>query len=224
MPRSPRSVYDVRDVIRDVVDEGRLLELSPHWARNLVTGFARVGGRAVGVVANQPRRLGGVLDVQGSEKGTRFVQACARFGIALLVFVDTPGFMPGLRQESAGIIRHGAQLVRAFAAALVPRITVVLRKAYGGAYITMNAKDLGADLALAWSGAEIGVMGSHAAVSIIHRRQIESSPDGRTVERLAQDYAARHIAVERALELRLIDAVIEPSETRRYVIEGLRGP
>lgn len=224
VPASARRVYDVRDVVRDVVDAGRLLEMSARWARNLVTGFARLDGHPVGIVANQPRHLGGVLDVEASEKGARFVRTCEAFGVPLLVLVDTPGFMPGQRQEAAGIIRHGAQLVRAFAAATVPRLTIVLRKAYGGAYITMNAKDLGADLALAWTGAEIGIMGSRAAVRIIHRREIAAAdvPDA-LADRLADQYAADHIAAERARELGLIDAVIDPADTRRRAIQGLLG-
>src|SRR3954454_13041096 len=143
----------------------------------MVVGFARLDGRPVGVVANQPRHLGGVIDVAGADKGAGFVGACERVGLPLVVLVDTPGFMPGSSQESAGIIRHGAGLVRAFASATVPRVTVVLRKAYGGAYITMNSRDLGADATFAWEGAEIGVMGSQAAVSILHRRRLETADD-----------------------------------------------
>jgi acetyl-CoA carboxylase carboxyltransferase component len=215
VPAGSRKVYDVRDVIADVVDGGRFLELSARWARNIVTGFARVDGHRVGVVANQPRHLGGVLDVSASEKAARFVGACDAYGIPLVVLVDTPGFLPGSAQESAGVIRHGAQLVRAFAAARVPRMTVVLRKAYGGAYITMNSKDLGARPVLAWSRAEIGIMGPQAAVTILHRRRLaaaEAAPELRA--RLAEEYAARHIAAHNACRLGLIDAVIEPRETR----------
>jgi len=222
LPDSARSVYDVRAVIGDMVDGGRFLEMAPRWARNVVTGFARIEGRAVGVVANQPRHLGGVLDVSASEKGARFVHACDEFGVPLLVLVDTPGFMPGTTQESAGVIRHGAQLVRAFAAATVPRLTVVLRKAYGGAYITMNAKDLGADTVLAWAGSEIGIMGARAAVSILHRRELEraAAPDA-LIDRLAAEYAAGAIAAPNARRLGLVDAVIEPRETRSRVAAAL---
>jgi acetyl-CoA carboxylase carboxyltransferase component len=174
------------------------------------------------VVANQPRYLGGVVDIGASEKGARFVARCDRFGTPLLVLVDTPGFMPGSSQESAGIIRHGAELVGAFAEATVPRLTVILRKAYGGAYITMNSKDLGADLALAWSGAEIGIMGARAAVGIVHRREIERDPAPETLaETLAASYAAQHITAERALELGLLDGVIAPAETRGRLADAL---
>ena len=162
VPADPRSVYDVRDVIRALVDGGELLEVSAGWARNLVTGFARIDGRTVGVVANQPRYLGGIIDADAAQKGARFVSKCDAFGIPLLVLVDTPGYMPGTRQESAGVIRFGAGFVHAFAAAEVPRVTLILRKAFGGAYITMNSKDLGADYVFAWPDAQIGVMARHA--------------------------------------------------------------
>jgi acetyl-CoA carboxylase carboxyltransferase component len=222
VPRNGRKVYDVRNVVRGLADDGEFLEVAERWARNMVTGFARIEGRSVGVIANQPRHLGGVIDVHASEKGARFVNGCDRFGIPLVVLVDTPGFMPGLRQEENGIIRHGAQLVRAFAAAGVPRVTIVLRKAYGGGYITMNSKDLGASLALAWSGAEIGVMGAPAAVKLLHRRELRAagSPPA-LVDRLAEDYAAHHITAWRALDDGVIDGVIEPPETRGRIVEAL---
>jgi acetyl-CoA carboxylase carboxyltransferase component len=192
------------------------------WARNLVTGFARVGAVPVGIVANQPRYIGGVLDIHASEKGARFVRACDDHGVALLVLVDTPGYLPGLRQEAAGIIRHGAQLVRAFAKATVPRVTVILRKAFGGAYISMNSKDLGADAVLAWSEAEIGIMGPHAAVAILHRDELGAAPDGDGLaDRLAEAYHVRNIAAPRALELGLVDAVIPPWATRAHVTAAL---
>ncbi|MGC1851241.1 MAG: carboxyl transferase domain-containing protein, partial [Solirubrobacterales bacterium] len=167
VPHSSRSVYDVRAVSDGIVDAGSLLEVAPRWARSVVTAFARIEGRPVGVVANQPRYLGGVLDTESSQKAARFVSRCDAFGLPLLVLVDTPGFMPGVQQERAGVIRFGASLVRAFAAATVPRVTVVLRKAFGGAFIAMNSRDLGADLVFAWPGAEIGVMGAHPATGII---------------------------------------------------------
>ena len=190
MPDEPRRVYDVRDVIRGLVDGGELLEIAAGWARNLVTGMARIDGRPVGVIANQPRYLGGVLDAASSEKGARFVSKCDAFGIPLLVLVDTPGYMPGTRQEGAGVIRHGASLVHAFAQATVPRITVILRKAFGGAFITMNSKDLGADYVFAWPGAEIGVMGARPAVGVIHRRELALAEDPEAErERLARHYA-----------------------------------
>jgi acetyl-CoA carboxylase carboxyltransferase component len=222
VPARPRQVYDVRSVLGDILDAGRLLEVAPRWARNLVVGYGRLDGRAVGVVANQPRYIGGVLDVCASEKGARFVSTCERFGIPLVVLVDTPGFMPGSSQEAGGIIRHGAELVRAFSAATVPRLTVVLRKAYGGAYITMNAKDLGADLAIAWAGAQIGIMGARSAVQIVHRRELARDPRPKALaDDLAVRYAAQHISAARALELGLLDAVIDPSETRSRLVLAL---
>ena len=171
MPTEPRRVYDVRDALAGIVDAGSLLELCPRWARNVVTALARLDGRPVAIVANQPRHLGGVLDAEGSEKAARFVGFCDSFGLPLIAVVDTPGFMPGSKQEQAGVIRHGASLVRAFAAARVPKLTVVLRKSYGGAYITMNSRDLGADLVLAWPDAELGIMSARAAVGIVNRRE-----------------------------------------------------
>jgi acetyl-CoA carboxylase carboxyltransferase component len=222
VPVGARRVYDTRDVIGDLVDGGRFLELSPRWARNLVTGFARLDGHAVGVVASQPRYLGGVLDVQASEKGARFVGTCDAYGIPLVVLVDTPGFMPGATQERAGVIRHGAQLVRAFSVAGVKRMTVVLRKAYGGAYITMNSKDLGATPVLAWRGAEIGIMGPRAAVGILHRRRLTTDlASAALADQLAREYAARHIAARNALRLGLVDDVIEPSDTRARLARAL---
>jgi acetyl-CoA carboxylase carboxyltransferase component len=222
VPGASRCVYDVRNVIADIVDERRFLEMWPRWARNLVTGFARLGGRAVGVIANQPRYLGGVLDVSASEKGSRFIGTCDSCRLPLLVLVDTPGFMPGTAQESAGVIRHGAQLVRAFAAATVPRLTVVLRKAYGGAYITMNAKGLGADTVLAWTGSEVGIMGPRAAVGILHRRHLEQADaPAELADRLSDEYAAQSIAAENACRLGLVDAVIAPRDTRTRVTAAL---
>lgn len=172
VPAEARRVYDVRDVATAIVDSGRLLEVSPRWAANMVTAFGRIEGRSVGIIANQPRRLGGVIDAVASEKAALFVDACNRFRIPLVVLVDTPGFMPGTRQEGLGVIRHGASLLRAFAGARVPKVTVVLRKAYGGAVITMNSKDLGADMVFAWPGAEIGIMAANQAVGIVNRRQL----------------------------------------------------
>jgi acetyl-CoA carboxylase carboxyltransferase component len=215
VPSEARKVYDVRSVIRAVVDDGELLEISAGWARNIVTAMARIDGRTVGVIANQPRYLGGVLDVASSEKGARFVSKCNKFGIPLLVLVDTPGYMPGMRQESAGVIRHGAALVHAFAEATVPRITVILRKAFGGAYITMNSKDLGANYVFAWPDAQIGVMGARPAVGIIHRRELAAAddPDAER-DRLAGQYAHQQLRPEVAASSGYIDELIRPSETR----------
>ena len=215
VPDEARRVYDVREVVAAVVDAGWMLEISARWARNMVTGFARIEGRPVGIVANQPRRIGGVIDAAASEKAARFVRLCDRFRLPLVVLVDTPGFMPGTRQESAGVIRHGASLLRAFAAASVPRLTVVLRKAYGGAVITMNSKDLGADVVFAWPGAEIGIMAANQAIGIVHRRRLReaSDPDEIGAE-LAAAYAEEHLTAGAAAASGFIDEVIEPAQTR----------
>ncbi|MDO8213426.1 acyl-CoA carboxylase subunit beta [Conexibacter sp. CPCC 206217] len=216
VPSDPRQVYDMRTALRGIVDGGSLMEIAPKWARSLVTAFARIDGRPVGVIANQPRYMGGVLDADSSQKGARFVETCDRYGIPLAVFVDTPGFMPGTRQEQAGVIRHGATLVRAFAQATVPRVTVVVRKAYGGAYITMNSKDLGADLAFAWPGAELGVMGAQPAVGVLHRRELAAAEDPVALrDELALAYAEEHLGAEVAAAAGFVDEVIEPQDTRR---------
>jgi len=223
VPALARRVYDVRDVIRCVADGGELLEVSAGWARNLVTALVRIEGRPVGVIANQPRHLGGVLDAASSQKGARFVQKCDAFGLPLLVFVDTPGFMPGTRQESAGVIRFGATLVHAFAEATVPRVTVILRKAFGGAFITMNSKDLGADYVFAWPHAEIGVMGSRPAVGVINRRELAAAPDPDAArERLADEYAHTQLRPQVAASRGYIDELIAPADTRGRVATALR--
>ncbi len=222
VPEDPRKVYDVRDAIAGIVDGGSLLEVQPRWARSIVTGFARIDGRPVGVIANQPRYMGGVLDAESSQKGARFVQTCDAYGVPLVVLVDTPGFMPGTRQEQAGVIRFGATLVRAFAAATVPRVTVVLRKAYGGAFITMNSKDLGADLVFAWPQAEIGVMGAQPAVGIIHRRALAAAEDPVAARaELADAYAQEHLGAHVAAAHGYVDEVIEPHQTRRRLAWAL---
>jgi acetyl-CoA carboxylase carboxyltransferase component len=218
VPRSPRRVYDVRTVADGIVDAGSLLEVAPRWARNVVTGFARIEGRPVGLIASQPRYLGGVLDTESSQKAARFVSSCDSFRLPLLVLVDTPGFMPGVQQERAGVIRFGATLVRAFAAATVPRVTVVLRKAYGGAFIAMNSKGLGADLVFAWPQAEIGVMGAHPATGIIHRRELATADDPVAMQQaLSAAYAEEHLGAEVAAAGGFVDEVIEPHETRARV-------
>ncbi len=215
VPEEARRVYDVRDVIGAVVDGGELLEVSAGWARNLVTALARIDGRAIGVIANQPRYLGGTLDSASAQKGAHFVSKCNTFGIPLLVLVDTPGFMPGTRQESAGVIRHGATLVHAFAEATVPRVTVILRKAFGGAFITMNSKDLGADYVFAWPQAQMGVMGATPAVGIINRRELAAAGDPDAArEQLAAQYADTQLRPEFAARDGYIDELISPEQTR----------
>jgi methylmalonyl-CoA decarboxylase subunit alpha len=219
VPADPRKVYDMRTVIRSISDGSSMLELSPRWARNMVTALTRLNGHPVGVVANQPHHLGGAIDSAASEKAAGFIRRCDAFGLPLIVLVDTPGFLPGTKQEGLGVIRHGAGLLHAFSAARVPKVTVVLRKAYGGGFITMNSRELGADLALAWPGAEIGVLGARQAVGIIHRRSIQASEDpGAEHDRLAAEYAEEHLTAEVAAAAGDVDEVIEPAETRKRLI------
>ncbi len=223
VPAASRSAYDIRDALGGIVDAGSVLELCPRWARNMVTALARLDGRPVGIVANQPRYLGGVLDAEGSEKAARFVNFCNDFGVPLIAVVDTPGFMPGSKQERAGVIRHGASLVRAFAHARVPKFTVVLRKSYGGAYITMNSRDLGADLVLAWPDAELGIMGARAAVGIVNRRELRAAVDPEAErDRLADAYAEQHLRAESAAAEGFVDEIVEPAETRDRLVWALR--
>ncbi|MGH2919627.1 MAG: acyl-CoA carboxylase subunit beta [Solirubrobacteraceae bacterium] len=223
VPESPRHVYDVRDVIRTLVDGGRLLEISARWARNMVIGFARLDGRAVGVVANQPRYLGGVLDADAATKAARFVRTCDLYGIPLIVLVDTPGFLPGSSQEKLGVIRHGAKLVHAFAAATVPRVTVVLRKAFGGAFIAMNSRGLGADLVLAWPQAQLGVMGGKQAVDLVHSKAIADDDDPAAArERFAQEYERDHLTAATAAREGVVDDVVPPSATRVRLAAALQ--
>jgi len=223
VPKEHRRVYDVRDVIRALADGGEFLEPSARWARNIVTALCRLNGRTIGVLANQPKFLGGTLDSESASKGARFVRMCNAFGVPLVVLVDTPGFMPGSRQERGGVIRHGAKLLHAFAESRAPRVTVVLRKAFGGAYISMNARDLGADFTFAWPQAEIGVMAASQAVGIIHRRrlaELERDSDAERAE-LATGYAEQHLRADVAAHDGFIDEVIEPSQTRMRLIWAL---
>jgi acetyl-CoA carboxylase carboxyltransferase component len=223
VPDDPRCVYDVRDVIRALVDGGELLEVSRGWARNLITGFARIDGRAVGVVANQPRHLGGIIDTDAAQKGARFVSKCDAFGIPLLVLVDTPGYMPGTRQESAGVIRFGAGFVHAFAAADVAKVTLILRKAFGGAFITMNSKDLGADYVFAWPQAQIGVMAARSAVGIIHRRELAAAEDPDALrDELADGYSESQLRAEVAAGSGYVDELISPLHTRSRLVWAFR--
>jgi acetyl-CoA carboxylase carboxyltransferase component len=219
VPDSANASYDVRVVARDVVDDGELLELWAAFAPNLVTAFGTVDGRPVGVVANQPQALAGTLDIEASQKAARFVQMCDAFNVPLLTLVDTPGFQPGKDIEWRGMIRKGAQLVHAYAAATVPRVCVVLRKAYGGAYIVMDSKGMGNDCCVAWPGAEMAVMGAPGAVEILHGRRGVSDEDRAKLE---ADYAARFCTPEMAARRGLVDDVIEPETTREVVALALR--
>jgi acetyl-CoA carboxylase carboxyltransferase component len=218
VPAQSRKVYDVRQVAGALVDGGRLMEVSPRWSRNIVCALARLEGRAIGIVANQPKHLGGVLDAAASQKAARFVRMCNSFGLPLLVLVDTPGFLPGSHQERDGVIRHGAKLVHAFAEMTVPSVTVILRKAFGGAFIAMNSKALGADHVFAWPGAEVGVMGAEQAVGILNRREIAAAKDPAVHRRaLAGDYSAQHLHVDAATADGFIDETIVPASTRERI-------
>jgi acetyl-CoA carboxylase carboxyltransferase component len=218
LPASMRRVYDVRAVIMALVDGGQHLELAARWARNMVTTLARLDGRPIGVIANQPRYLGGTIDSAASEKGSWFVQLCDRLALPLVVLVDTPGFLPGAKQERAGVIRYGSALLRTFARATTPRLTVTLRQAYGGAHIVMNSRDLGADLTLAWPGAQIGVMGARQAVAIAEHRAIASGSD---VDELAELYASTSLGVDVAAANGFVDEIVSPWETRERLIRAL---
>jgi acetyl-CoA carboxylase carboxyltransferase component len=223
MPDSPNKPYDMKKVITAVVDDGEFYEYFPHWAMNLVCGFARLDGHPVGIVGNQPQVLAGVLDIDSSEKGGRFVRTCDAFNIPLVTFVDVPGFLPGTDQEYGGIIRHGAKLLYAYCESTVPRVQIITRKAYGGAYVVMNSKSIGADLAFAWPSAELAVMGPQGAVDIIYRREVQDAadPDARRAE-LVEEYVERFANPYVAAERGYIDAVIEPSQTRAKLITALR--
>lgn len=217
VPDHERASYDVRDVVNLVVDDGVYCELWRRWSPQIVTAFGRLGGRAVAVVANQPRALAGTLDIAASQKGARFVRLCDAFNLPILTFVDTPGFLPGKDLEWRGMIRHGAELAFAYAEATVPRLCVILRKAFGGAYIVMDSKGLGNDLCLAWPQAEIAVMGAPGAVQILHRRTSEEERRERE-----EEYRERYLTPWPAAERGFVDEVIDPAETRRALAAGLR--
>ncbi len=221
MPASPNLPYDMRSVISAIVDDGEFMEYFASWAPSIVCGFARLDGRTVGVVGNQPLVLAGVLDIESSSKAARFVRTCDAFNIPLLTLVDVPGFLPGVDQEYGGIIRHGAKLLYAYCEATVPRIQVITRKAYGGAYVVMDSKSVGSDLSFAWPTAELAVMGPQGAVEVLHRRDIQSAADpvARKAE-LVDDYTERYANPYLAAERGFIDDVIDPAETRRKVIAG----
>ena len=222
LPEHPHHPYDVRQIVNAVVDPGGLFEYFPSWATSMVCGFARVDGRPVGVVANQPAVLAGVLDIESSEKAARFVRTCDAFNIPLITFVDVPGFLPGTDQEHGGIVRNGAKLLFAFCEAQVPRIQVVTRKAYGGAYVVMSSRSTGCDLSYAWPSAEFAVMGPQGAVEILSRRELNEAPDraARKVE-LVDQYTAAHLNPWLAAEHGYVDDVIDPADTRAVLVRGL---
>ncbi len=222
VPDSPNKPYDMRDVVSHIVDDGEFLEVHEHYAKNLIVGLARLGGYAIGIVGNQPSALAGVLDIDASVKGARFVRFCDAFNIPIVTLTDVPGFLPGTEQEWGGIIRHGAKLLYAFTEATVPKLTVVTRKAYGGAYDVMNSKHMLADFNFAWPTAEVAVMGPEGAVNIIHRRDIATSPTPEERrKRLIDDYKARFANPYSAAERGYIDDVIVPHETRPRLIRAL---
>jgi len=223
VPESPTKPYDIKEVIRRVVDNGEFLEVHASYAPNIVVGFARLGGYSVGIVANQPKVLAGAIDIDASVKAARFVRFCDAFNIPLVVFEDVPGYLPGVAQEHGGIIRHGAKLLYAFCEATVPRITVITRKAYGGAYCVMNSRHIRGDLVLAWPTAEIAVMGPEGAVNIVFRKELEQAPDPDALrEKLIEEYRAKFANPYVAASRGFIDDVIEPHETRPRLIEALK--
>src|SRR5581483_11847266 len=217
IPDRKSATYDVRDVIRVVADEGGFRELWPRWAGQLVTGLARLGGMVVGFVANQPRVLAGTLDIAASQKGARFVRLCDSFNVPIVSLVDTPGFLPGKDLEWRGMIRHGAELAFAYAQATVPRICLILRKAFGGAYIVMDSRGMGNDLCLAWPSAQVAVMGAQGAVQILHRRE-----DAETQARLAEEYEEQYLNPYVAAARGFVDQVIDPADSRSAVAGALR--
>jgi acetyl-CoA carboxylase carboxyltransferase component len=222
MPPSANQAYDMKRVVASVVDDGEFLEYAQHWARNIVCGFARVDGRTVGIVGNQPMHLAGVLDIEASEKAARFVRTCDAFNVPLITFVDVPGFVRGTAQEYGGIIRHGAKLLYAYCEATVPRVQIITRKAYGGAYVVMNSKSIGCDLAFAWPSAELAVMGPSGAVEIVYRRELAEATDpaARRAE-LIEEYTERHANPYEAAERGYVDDVIDPADTRQVLVRSL---
>ena len=222
MPDSPNKPYDMHQVISSVFDDGEFFEVHAHWAQNILCGFARLNGHPVGVVANQPQVLAGTLDITSSTKAARFVRFCDAFNVPLVTFVDVPGFLPGTEQEYSGIIRHGAKLLYAFSEATVPRMTVITRKAYGGAYVVMNSKHIRADISFAWPSAQIAVMGAEGAVNIIQRKEIAAATDAASKRaELIADYSEKFSTPYIAAERGYVDAVIEPQDTRRKLIASL---
>jgi len=224
IPESAKQPYDMKEIIRVVVDEGEFLEIQPAYAQNLVVGFARLGGQSVGVVANQPNALAGVLDINASQKGARFIRTCDCFNIPLVTFEDVPGFLPGTEQEFGGLIKHGAKLLYAYCEATVPKLTVITRKAYGGAYDVMSSKHIRGDWNVAWPSAELAVMGSEGAVNILYRKEIAAAADSdkerkKKIKEYEETFANPYVAAG----LGYLDDVIEPADTRGKLIAALRG-
>ncbi len=223
VPDDPRQPYDMKDVVGLVVDDGEFFEIHPEYAPNIVVGFARLGGQAVGIVGNQPRQLAGVLDIDASLKGARFVRTCDCFNVPLVTFEDVPGFLPGTQQEFGGLIKHGAKLLYAYCEATVPKLTVITRKAYGGAYDVMSSKHIRGDWNVAWPTAELAVMGPDGAVNILYRREIESAADPEAVrQQKIAEYQATFVNPYVAASLGYLDDIIEPAQTRARLIAALR--
>jgi acetyl-CoA carboxylase carboxyltransferase component len=222
VPGDPSSSYDMRAVLEEVVDDSELFEVHASWARNIICGFARLDGQVVGIVANQPAHVAGVVDIHAAEKAARFVSTCDAFNVPLVTFVDVPGFLPGRGQEHDGIIRHGAKLLYAYCDATVPRIQVIVRKAYGGAYIVMDSRSIGADLSFAWPSNEIAVMGAEGAANVVFRREIEQADDPVAArEYWIKEYRSRLVHPLHAAERGLVDDVIDPADTRAVLVDAL---
>jgi methylmalonyl-CoA carboxyltransferase large subunit len=222
LPIDPKQGYDIRDVIRGIVDQGDLLEVQEGHARNMVVGFARILGRSIGIIANQPAVLAGAIDIKAANKCARFVRFCNAFNIPIVTFVDVPGYLPGVEQEYGGIIRNGAKILFAYSAASVPKIQVVLRKSYGGAHVAMCSKDLGADCSFAWPSAEVAVMGAEGAVEIVFRKEMQAAEDkaarrAELIQQYREAFASPYVAAGR----RLVDDIIEPANTRRHLAQAL---
>ena len=223
VPESPKDPIDTHQVIGRLVDDGDFMEVQPDFAKNIVIGFARIGGVVVGLVGNQPSVRAGTLDIDASDKGARFIRFCNCFNIPIVTLVDVPGFLPGVTQELGGIIRHGAKMLFAYGSTTVPKITVFMRKAYGGAYLAMCSRDLGADLAFAWPTAEIAVMGADGAVNILYRRELAAAEDAAALRvKLAEEYREKFSSPYLSASKGLITDIIEPSRTRAAVALGLR--
>ena len=224
VPTNPNKGYDIHDVLSRVLDNGEFTEVQPGWAQNIVTGYGRIGGRPIGIIANQAKIMAGCLDINASDKASRFIRHCDAFNLPIVTFVDVPGYLPGVTQEHNGIIRQGAKMLYAYSEATVPMVTVILRKAYGGAYLAMSSKALGSDIVLAWPQAEIAVMGAEGAANIVFKKEIESSEDPagtrlEKIEEYREAFATPYVAAERGL----VDRVILPEETRKVVYEALVG-
>jgi propionyl-CoA carboxylase beta chain len=223
IPDSANTPYDMHEVIEHLIDDGEFLEVHALFAQNIIVGFGRIEGHPVGVVANQPMHFAGCLDIDASEKAARFVRTCDAFNVAVLTLVDVPGFLPGVGQEHAGIIRRGAKLIYAYSEATVPKVTVITRKAFGGAYDVMGSKHLGADINVAWPTAQIAVMGAQGAANILHRKALAKASDPETLRaELVQEYEDTLVNPYVAAERGYVDSVIPPSQTRAYVIKALR--